>query len=50
MRSKIAKIRNLLFNIFKNNQNEGLKNFFNNKVDKTEGLLLKNIYKIERKK
>ena len=48
--SKIAKIRNQIFNKFKTNKNERLKNFFNNKVDKTEGLLLKNIYKMERKK
>ena len=41
MRQKLAMIGNQLFNEFINNKNEKLKKFFNNKVDKTEELLLK---------
>jgi len=40
MRSKIAKIRNQIFNKFKTNKNEELKNFLNNKGDKLEELIL----------
>ena len=40
MKPKLTKIRNQIFNKFKNNKNERLKNFFNNKGNKVEELLL----------
>ena len=49
MKPKLTKIRNQIFNKFKNNKNERKKYFVNNKGDKVEELLLKKYIKKRRK-